>query len=254
MPELEDQLLALGKSIAWPATPQLRIVRTNRLFEEPAPRIVRTNRRFVLAAAAVLLIVAALAFTWIGLHTTIYRVPNLPVTTPRSPGVLGSNLGLGTPTTLAGAQSRVRWKVMVPASLGRPDAVYIMLPPTGPSGGEVTLVYAHAPGIAPSAETGVAVLVTEARGTVAQIYFQKTLGPGTTLEQVTVGDRPGYWISGHPHDFGFVTADGYVLVEPLRLATNTLIVDLDGTVVRIEGDMTKDQALAIAGTLAAAAV
>lgn len=253
MPELEDQLLALGESIAWPGTPSIT-VRFAPVFSLP----VRTARaripRWVLVAAAVLLIVAAVAFTWLGLHTTIYRVPNLPVTTPRSPGVLGSNLGLGTATTLAGAQSRVRWKVMAPASLGRPDAVYIMLPPTGPSGGEVTLVYARAPGIAPAAETGVAVLVTEARGTVAEIYFQKTLGPGTTLEQVTVGGHPGYWISGHPHDFGFVTADGYVLVEPLRLATNTLIVDVDGSVVRIEGDMTKDQALAIAGTLAAAAV
>lgn len=249
MPELDDQLSALGASIAWPATPQMKVTFAPTLTLLPAgpqPRV----PRWALAAAAVLLIVAALAFTWFGLHTTIYRVPYSPTPAPHSPGILGSNLGLGTPTTLAGAQSRVTWKILVPPTLGKPDAVYLQLPPNGPSGGEVSLVYAHAAGVNPSALTGVAVLVTEARGRVDERYFQKTLGPDSTVEQVTVGGHSGYWISGHPHEFAFVTADGSVEAETLRLATNTLLIDVDGTLVRIEGDMTKDQVLAIAGTLA----
>lgn len=251
MPELEDRLTALAAAIDWPATPQFRIVRTNRLFEEPAPRIVRTNRRFVLAAAAVLLIVAALAFTWLGLHTTIYRVPNPPTPAPHSPGVLGSDLHLGARVaTVADAQREVQWKITVPSTLGRPDAVYVKLEADGgPSQGEVTLVYATAPGVGASAVTGVAVLVTEARGSVNATYFEKMLGPQATVEPVSLRGHSGYWISGHPHDFLFVGSDGKTQDDTLRLATKTLILDVDGTVVRIEGDMSKDQALTTAGSL-----
>lgn len=258
MPELEDQLTALATSIEWPPTPQLRIVRTNWEIGERPPRIVGTNRRWALAAAAALLIIATLlAYTptrdviagWLNLHTTIQRVQHPPSPSPLPPGQLGENLSLGTPLTLAGAQSEISWKIAVPASLGQPDAVYVKLPPTGPSKGEVTLVYAERPGIRVSGQTGVAVLVTEARGTVDEIYFHKTLGPDTTLEQVTVKGHTGWWISGHPHDFVFTDADGHFLNESMRLATNTLILDVNGTIVRIEGDMSKAQALEIAGSL-----
>ncbi|HEX2680665.1 MAG TPA: hypothetical protein VHQ03_05180, partial [Candidatus Dormibacteraeota bacterium] len=145
------------------------------------------------------------------------------------------------------------WKVVVPASLGAPNEVYLQLPPDGPTGGEVTLVYAARPGISESGTTGVGVLVTEARGAVDENFFGKMLGPGTTLESVTVNGHPGWWISGQPHEFFFLDASGGFRGETLRLATNTLIFDDGGTIVRIEGDLTKDQALQI-GTSARAAV
>jgi hypothetical protein len=245
MPELEDRLTLLGDAIAWPPTPRLRVFPVYVAIE--ARR--RGFPRWVLATAAVLLIVAALAFTLLGLHTTIYRVPNPPTPTPHSPGVLGSGLGLGTPTTLAGAQGQVAWKVTTPSSLGRPDAVYVKLPPDGPSQGEVSLLYAQARGVGASAQTGVAVLVTEARGSINENLFGKILGPDTRIEQVTVNGHPGYWISGHPHDFAFTDAKGGFYMEQMRLATNTLIFNDNGTVVRIEGDMTKAQALQIAGSI-----
>ena len=122
-------------------------------------------------------------------------------------------------------------------------------PPDGPSGGEVTLVYAQRPDFRVSGQTGVSVLVTEARGKVNEVFFQKMLGPGVTIEDVTVKGRPGYWISGSPHDFVFADANGDAHYERLRLATNTLIFDDNGTVIRIEGDMTKSQALELAGSL-----
>ena len=205
----------------------------------------------MLAAAAVLLIVAALAFTWLGLHTTIYRVPNPPTPTPHSPGVLGANLDLGNhATNVADAQRQVSWTIAVPSALGRPDAVYVKLQKDGgPSQGEVTLVYATAPGVRASAITGVAVLVTEARGSVNETFFQKVLGPDATVEPVSFRGHGGYWISGHPHDFLFVDTNGQIQTETLRLATNTLLIDDNGTLVRVEGDMSREQALAIAGSL-----
>jgi hypothetical protein len=80
-------------------------------------------------------------------------------------------------------------------------------------------------------------------------FFGKFIGPGTTLEEVTVGGHRGLWIAGQPHDFYFIDSTGLVRDETLRLAGNTLIVDFGGTIVRIEGDLTKAQALQIAQSL-----
>jgi hypothetical protein len=75
------------------------------------------------------------------------------------------------------------------------------------------------------------------------------LGPNTTLEQVAVGGHQGYWISGPMNQFFFVDANGAFRNETVRLAANTLILDDGGTVIRIEGNLTKSQALEIAASL-----
>ena len=77
----------------------------------------------------------------------------------------------------------------------------------------------------------------------------KLSGQDTTIEQVSVGGRSGYWLSGKPHIFMFQDANGEPVPDTLRLATNTLIFDHDGTIVRIEGNMTKAQALQLASSL-----
>jgi len=262
VPDLEAQLTALSGAIEWPETPPhlwggVRRSRT----EGPrrwgvTPRFIQS--RWALAAAAILLIVATLlAYTpsreaiagWLNLHTTILRTQNQPTRSPRPSGPLGERLGLGSPTTLKQAQGQVKWTIQVPSSLRPPDEVYLKLPPTGPSGGEVTLVYAQRPDIHASGLTGVSVLVTEARGKTNEIFFQKMLGPDATVEKVTVNGHPGYWIAGRPHDFAFTDANGNVYTDTFRLATNTLIFDDNGTIVRIEGDMTQGQALQIATSM-----
>jgi hypothetical protein len=113
----------------------------------------------------------------------------------------------------------------------------------------VTLVYSTRPDIKVAGETGVSVLVTEARGAVDRNFFGKMLGPGTTVEDVTVAGHRGYWIAGSPHDFYFTDANGSFRSETFRLATNTLILDFGGTIVRLEGNLTKAQALEIAASL-----
>jgi len=214
------------------------------------------HTRWAMAAAAVLLIIAALtAYTpsreaianWIDLHVNIQRVQQLPTPSPLPSGALGSQLGLGLPYTLEGAQALVKWRITVPADLGRPDAVYFR---TLPDGGEVSLVYGHVPGIPVAGQTGVAVLVTEVRGVVRADYFSKMIGPYSTVEQVSVGGRFGYWVSGSPHIFMFQDASGEPYPDTLRLATNTLIFDSgDGTITRIEAYTSKERALQIANSL-----
>ena len=261
MPDLEQQLIELGRAIEWPATPRFNVEELLPIHGEvarPARRrgwpVVRT--RWAMAAAAVLLIVATLtAYTpsrnaiasWINLHVTIQRVQQLHTPSPLPSGTLGSNLGLGVPYTLEGAQTQVKWRITVPADLGPPDAVYVRVLPEG---GAVTLVYGHAQGIPVAGQTGVAVLVTEVRGSARRDYLEKMLGPNTTIEQVSVKGRIGYWLSGSPHIFMFQDARGEPYPDTLRLATNTLIFNTgDGTVIRVEAYTSKERAIQIANSL-----
>ena len=248
--DLEQLLTALGEKIDWPPTPRLQARR-------PPARLLQS--RWALAAIAVLVIVATLlAYTptrtaiagWLNLHTNLRQTTALPTPSPLPSGTLGSNLGLGTPTTVQGAQNIVGWQVLVPAQLGTPDAVYVLMPPQGPLQGEVSLVYAPRPGIAASSESGVGILVTEARGSVNEQFFGKTIAPGTTIQDVTVNGYDGWWISGKPHIFVFLDANNEPRFDTLRLATNTLVLDEEGTIVRIEANVSESQATQIAGTLA----
>lgn len=252
--DFEARLSSLAPAIDWPPTPQLRMPAQAR------PRFRLVQSRWALAAVAVLVIVATLlVYTptrtaiagWVNLHINVKRTTTAPPTpSPLPSGTLGSNLGLGTPTTLAAAQTTVGWQIQVPAQLGAPDAVYLLMPPDGPSQGEVTLVYAPRPGIPASNATGVGVLVTEARGRVNEQFFEKTVGPDTTVQDVSIDGHPGWWISGKPHTFIFLDSNNEPRYDTLRLATNTLVIDEEGTIVRIEADISEAQAVGLAQSLA----
>jgi hypothetical protein len=268
VPDLEQQLSALGSTLEWPPTPDLKSGWKGYL---PARRGGRRESagwgdsignaiqsRWAIAAAAVMLALAALGAyppsreaiaNWVNVHTIFQRVTHLATPSPQPPGPLGKRLGLGAQTTRGAAQKQITWHIDLPSTLGQPDEVYLQPPPDAPAQGEVTLVYATRPGIPVAGQTGVSVLVTEARGTVDQNFFGKTFGSHTTVDPVTVGGSQGYWISGSPHDFFFVDATGTFRNETLRLATNTLLLDYGGTVIRIEGNLTKAQALEIATSL-----
>jgi hypothetical protein len=258
VPDLEQQLVELGRGLEWPATPRFQVERLLPVRGVAARRRgMPSIPRWALAAAAALVIVAiALAAyppsrtaiaEWIDLHVNIQKVQTLPSPTPLPSGTLGSRLGLGLPFTLEDAQRQVKWPIEIPSDLGPPDAVYVR---TLPAGGEVTLVYAHASGIPVAGETGVAVLVTEVRGKIRGDYFAKQLGQDTTLEQVTVRGRPGYWLAGSPHTVMFQDANGDPVPDTLRLATNTLMYDSgDGTITRIEAYTTRERAIQIANSL-----
>jgi hypothetical protein len=254
--DLELQLSDLGRSIAWPETPRVA-VRLPAGEERRGWRAPRFNTRWALAAVAVLLILSTLlAYTpsrnaiahWVIDRVGITRVQQLPTPSPLPSGTLGNQLGLGIPTTLDQAQRQVRWKITVPAALGRPDAVYLRILPEG---GAVSLVYARVPDIPVAGETGIAVLITEVQGQVRRDFFEKSIGPDTTVEDVVVDGHAGYWVSGTPHVFMFIDARGQPFQDSMRLATNTLIYSDGGTIIRIEAYTTKERAIQIASSLQA---
>jgi hypothetical protein len=251
MRELHEELMAL--SVEWPATPDLAAAVTARL-EAPAPARRRRAWRPALAyglaalAAAFAITMAAspdarsAVLEWLGLKSVEIqrREPSAP---PPQPGALGSGLGLGTSVTLAEARQRSPLLRLPEAEgLGRPDAIYL-----GARG--VSLVYGERPGYARSTTTGAAVLVQQFPARVGP-FIEKTLGAGTELQRLRVGGDPAYFITG-AHGFAFQD-DAEVTFEDQRLAGNTLLVErADGLLIRVEGDLSRDRAVAIAESVPA---
>jgi hypothetical protein len=255
MRDLHEELSAL--SVEWPATPDIAGAVAARLaagddaaagerrVRVPARRRLRPALAYALAAlvAGFAVVMAASpdarsgVLEWLGLKSVKVerREPSAP---PPRPGTLGSRLGLGTPATLAEARERSPFlRLPTAAGLGRPDAIYL--------GGEaVSLVYGERPGYARSTATGVALLVQEFPARV-EPFIEKTVGQASALERLRVDGDPAYFISG-AHGFAYQGEDD-VRFEPQRLAGNTLLVErADGLLIRIEGDIERDRAVAIA--------
>jgi hypothetical protein len=87
------------------------------------------------------------------------------------------------------------------------------------------------------------------RGTGTRDYLEKFLGPGSRAEPVSVGGRPGLWLTGTPHGFAYLDARGVIRAETLRLAGDTLVWERGGLVLRLESALSKRRAIALAASL-----
>jgi hypothetical protein len=245
---LEQELRELR--VDWPPTPDI----AGSLVLEPAPPARRWTSFFArpawqLAIAIVALIVAvvmavpstrAAVLDFLGLSSV--RIEH------REPRVsrFGSNLALGDPVTLERAQRRAGFPVLVPAAVGRPDAVYLYENPS--FGKRVDLVYRARRGLPRASTTGAGLLVTEMQATVTPA-IQKTIGSGTHFERLFVGGDRAYFFSGREHGFAYVPKNGVMAFEDQRLAGNTLLVERsDGVLLRIEGRLSRDEAVRIASS------
>ena len=79
-------------------------------------------------------------------------------------------------------------------------------------------------------------------------FIQKALGTDSTLQRLRVDGAPAYFIAGS-HGFAFED-DAGVNFEDERLAGNTLLVErADGLLIRVEGRIERDRAVAIARSI-----
>jgi hypothetical protein len=253
---LEEQLTELGNHVAFPPTPPLALLLRPRLAASAARPSSRRPALILAAIAGILALglgvppVRTAIAHWLGIQgVVISPVPTLspqpvPRHTPSLPG-LGANLGLGRLSTIEMARRAVGFQVLVPRSLGSPDAVYIR----SDLGPVVTLVYAPRTGLPPSGQTGVGLLITEFRGATNPMLMQKFVTPQTTITPVTVAGGPGFWLGGAPHQLGYLLPGGSFAPDTLRLAGPTLVFERGGLTVRIEGSLTETAALAIAQLL-----
>jgi hypothetical protein len=238
MPDLERTLVELGRGLSWPETPALASrVRARLAARRPSRRLALPERRtlalaFALLAVAVGAVMAvpqtrAAILEFLGLRSVaIERVEELP-TVPRE-----SDLGLGSPVEID--EVEVPWEIVVPAELGEPDAVYYR---PDPPGGMVSLLY--------GTEQAPQAILTQFQATVDDVVAKK-LATVTRVEQVLVDGEPGLWLSGAPHVFLYLDRTGNVREETVRLAGNVLLWERGSLTLRLEADVSRAEALAIA--------
>ena len=227
MPELDVALRELGRNVEFPPTPDLASTVRSRLGER------QLWRRPVAIAFAVLVVAlgAALAvpaarsalLDWLGLRgAEIVRVEKLP------PVPTTGDLDLGRPVTLAEARRLAPW-LLVPDDA--PDRVYFS---TAIPDGKVDFLW--------GTPTSVRLLLTQFRA--QHTFIEKLLEPEARAEHVEVGDL-GIWIDD-THVFAFRDRDGVFREETSRLAGKTLLWEQGDVTLRLEGKLTKDEALRIA--------
>ncbi|MEX2464341.1 MAG: hypothetical protein WD428_00540 [Gaiellaceae bacterium] len=233
MPELELALTQIGRELDLPETPDLAPRVRERLAAGSRPR-----RRLVLAFATVAVAVgAAMAvpqsraaiLEFFGLRgVEIQRVEELPPV-PRQ-----TTLDLGEELALEQAAARAGFEVVIPEELGEPDHVYYL---DFPLGGMVSFVYGDTQ--EPRA------LFTQFRATVRESIFKKVL-ENTQIEPLSIDGQPGFWLTGEPHVFYYVDAQGMFDDENIRLAGDVLLWERGQLTLRLEGDLSKADAAEIA--------
>ena len=230
MAELETALRQLGGEVAFPPTPDLASAIRGHLAR---PRF--GQRRVAIALVAVVVVAIGAVFAvpqartaildWLGLrNVSVVRVEKLPAVPAHG------NLDLGQRVTLDDAKRHAPW-LLVPD--GTPDSVWVnkSLP-----GGKVSLLW--------GTPSNVRLLLTEFTG---RTYIEKVIDGDTQVERVKIGDA-GAWFQG-PHVVMFQDRDGRFRESHARLARNTLVWQVGNVTLRLEGGLTKDEALRIARTV-----
>jgi hypothetical protein len=238
--ELERLLIKLGRTTQEPAPPPVaRRVAAELRRGRPArrPRF-RTSGALALGlAVAVLAAVAAvpdartgiLRFFHLG-GITVERVDELPPVSPRGPLAPGREVGL------AEAQRHVSFTVVVPKHDRTPSSAFYY--GADPPGGQVTLIYGSL--------RRPRLLVTEFLGANLTGAFDKKAGRRTPVEYVLVDGAPGIWLGGARHLFSFLDRGGMTRARETRLASHTLVWQRGGLTIRLEGDLSKTEAIRLA--------
>lgn len=231
---LEERLTALGTLVEYPATPDLRgaVGRRLRLGMPPeghargrlgVPRVaVIATLVLTLAAATAVAASPSLRAAILELvGVRVERVPELP------PAPTDARPTLGEQTTLAAAQRRAGFELLRPRHLP-PEKVYVRELDGSPL---VTIAYGDE-----------RLLLSQFRARVDPAFFKKLVAD-TRVEEVRVDGEPGFRLSGGAHVIHYRSEGGTV---EERLAGDVLLWQRGGVTLRLEGELPRGRALALA--------
>ncbi len=222
----ERELRALAAYIDFPPERNLAPAVRARLSARPQ------RRRMLVVALAALVLAIAVAFAVPPARSAILRFFHLQGVTieyvDKLPEVkAGGALDLGHPIPFADAEQTTRFPPLTSPLLGAPDRVTW-------DGRQLWFVYGRT-----------RTLVSQFLGTGLSVYIKKTLTPGTTVTPVVVNGGQGYFITGAEH-FIYLAPTGLVREERVRLARDVIVWEQGPITLRVEGKLTRDQALKIA--------
>lgn len=235
---LAAALRDLGTHLAVPEPPDVDELTESVLarLDEPAPRASRHGVLLKVAAVVVVVLLALgvlitvsppvraavlhlLRFAGIELSTD-----SAPTRLPVTPAPLPDERSVDLPT----AERLSAFRVVGATSLGQPEQV-LLIDGTPPR--VVSLLY-----------QGGTVRLDEFDGTLDLAMYKKQV---RDIQFVTVNGESGVWVD-RPHVVTYIDRDGKYRDESARLTGKTLIWQHDNVTLRLEGDFTFEEALAIA--------
>ncbi|MFF5054927.1 hypothetical protein ACFY1S_17275 [Micromonospora sp. NPDC000663] len=234
MDDLEKDLRDLA---AWLETPDPPDVTARVRARVAAPR--RHLWRAYAAAALAALLVAVLPPTRAAVADAVgglLRFAGVSIS-PSSGRPAGTPSPLPSQRTsgLDEAQRAVRFPIRVPAKLGPPEQVLVADPDATGAHRVATLLY-----------RGGALRIDAFDGRLNLSFHKETVRPDAEWVQVN-GDF-AVWVA-NPHVLSYVDRAGQVRQETARLAASTLIWQADGVSYRLEGDLTKLEAIDVARSM-----
>lgn len=269
--ELDRLLTDLASRLVYPPAPDLARQVRLRIAALPAPRrqwsgawwLVRpwSGRMAATAVVVILLGIAVVAAAILpGLRSAVadrLGLPGIRIVLvrdrpERSLTPTGQELLLGTSISLELASATAPFPLLAPTGpeLAIPDAIYR----SGSQPEMISFIYRARDGLPAAPDSSVGVLLTQFRGETDHDLIEKGLlvkgiDPDVALEMLTVNGQPGYWIEGSHAFFVYRDVDGQYHQEAYRLAENVLLWQQDGITYRLEANITRDRALAIAESM-----
>ena len=227
MSELELRLIALRDEVAWPDTPAFELA----FDTERARRL--PVRSLALGFAILLAVFAGVLALSPGARSAFLEIFHLEGATVERveslPEVEVHTIDFGEEVSREEAERRVGFELV---DVGQPDAVYVR------GSRMASLVYG-------SVEKPRLVL-SELRGRVWDGFVKKVGSSGTQIEQVTVDGERGLSISGDEHFVMFLDSHSGIRDERTFLAGTVLLWNRGDMLLRLEGDLTRAEALELA--------
>lgn len=227
MSDLERRLQALGGEIAYPATPRFDLG-----FDRRPVRVGRL-RPLALGFAILLAVLAGVLAFSPGARSAFLEIFRLKGATvervERLPEVEVQAIDFGVQVSRQEAERRVGFELV---DLGKPDAVFVR------GARMASLVY--------GSEEKPRLVLSQLRGAVWDGFVKKVGSGGTRIDEVTVNGERGLFITGDEHFVMFLDGNGAISDERTYLAGTVLLWNRGPLLLRLEGDLTRAEALEFA--------
>ena len=242
MTELERALVSLGRDLEVPEAPDVVTGVLAHLDHRREGRGIRAPRRLVVAVALVLLAALLATLAIPDARSALFRVLHIGGASievvdelPEVPVEPDLELTLGQRVTLAEARRDAGFDVKQLEE--DPDTVYI--------GDRGTVWHLYGPPERPR----LLLAQTPFHSVDQELLLKKLTAPGTQVEPVSVGGADAVFLSGAPHFFLLLDELGNPVEESARLAGTVLLWSEGGIAYRLEGDVDRETALELAGSL-----